>query len=860
MATRIPRNAAGNPSVDYVDVNAAVNGGIDSFGQSWRDGSGNPVKAQDGDTVQLGSGTATWQSALNITKKIILQGNTTITQPDRPADLIIGTNPALHQIVTDVTIIIGASTVANIINATLNTVPNPLDDFSNNPPLRITGITFQGPPNLHFTGATQNYAIRIDHCHISNTGNGNAAGGNGKLVMDTGMGVIDHCRIDGLGETTYGKQTKWSHDGATHDFSDGSWADYPYYGTGKFWIFEDNILYKPVNGQGTTPDYVHGARIVFRYNSFYNTGIAGHGTENDKLRGHRAVEVYNNDFIWEAGATNGSIQVNEFRSGSGLIHNNKWKIASTSFLSLSGLGMRLTNYRSRGPCPFWNGQNGINKIDKIDVSDRSTSGVPGAGTNGKYASGTPANGGTAITGSGVGFLKVAANQWTAGMWAGNQGYVLVKTSPVYAGVGTCVCPSPSCDQNTQQGIAAGLGRYLMASIVSNTTNTITVQSGDNTNMKEFFIDAGDSWEIHRVILGLDQPGAGRCDLLVRGTLNKFGCGLDPAQAAFVTPFDPGPPVGGISMGLNQVIEPVMWWGSTAELLTGAPIADPYLHITDTSGGMVDGVHYKDLGSGVTSAAPAAVQAAYPAGVNCPTGDTANAYDGTYVYPHPLVETTPTIISAASASWTTGGGTQTHQIQVANFSGAITSYAVADDPAVAGTSWPITNVSFTTGAGGGKLTYTGTGSIGTYNLILTARNDVPAIDEVATQPFTLDIASGVTNQPPTSCSITAPAPPNLTFLTTDTVTITATAADAEGPIAKIEILDSVNGATATVIDTSGANPTLPYSVGKIFSVAGTHALKARATDQGTLTLDSATITLSISTPPTSLPAPTIVVSG
>src|SRR5437667_9972416 len=77
----------------------------------------------------------------------------------------------------------------------------------------------------------------------------------------------------------------------------GAWADYPWFGTGKFFFIEDSTLIG--NGVTTTSglstDGEFGARFVMRYNECTNSHAGFHGTEGIQ-RGTRAVERYNNAF------------------------------------------------------------------------------------------------------------------------------------------------------------------------------------------------------------------------------------------------------------------------------------------------------------------------------------------------------------------------------------------------------------------------------------------------------------------------------------------------------------------------------------------------------------------------------------
>jgi RHS repeat-associated protein len=95
-----------------------------------------------------------------------------------------------------------------------------------------------------------------------------------------------------------------------------------------------------------------------------------------------------------------------------------------------------------------------------------------------------------------------------------------------------------------------------------------------------------------------------------------------------------------------------------------------------------------------------------------------------------------------------------------------------------------------------------------------------------------------NVPPT-VSISAPAN-NAVFATPASITITATAADADGTIAKVDLFDG-----ATLVGTLTA---APYSLTITNAAAGAHALSAKATDNLGATTTSATVSVIVDVPP------------
>src|SRR5262249_54191194 len=111
-----------------------------------------------------------------------------------------------------------------------------------------------------------------------------------------------------LNETTYGGAT------AGH----GAWADYPWYGTEKFFFIEDNTIKRinPRFPRGLTDTLVAG-RFVVRHNYIQDCMVGNHGTEGGALRGGRICEVYDNTFNFTIFARPGGL-----RSGTTMWHDN----------------------------------------------------------------------------------------------------------------------------------------------------------------------------------------------------------------------------------------------------------------------------------------------------------------------------------------------------------------------------------------------------------------------------------------------------------------------------------------------------------------------------------------------------------
>jgi hypothetical protein len=329
--------------------------------------------AANGDTVVVPAGTASWTSALDITKAITIQGATTVT----------GTrdNPT----VTDATIIQDniprSNQLTAIIRATI-----PLGGT-----FRLTGFTFKAGSitqiadngGVRLGGFSQ--AMRLDHCHFNQIyQNPNVSTSAESCVY----GVVDHCVFD-VG-SNQSESFSIQHDawGGSGVYGDGSWADDSYFGTNKFLFIEDCTFNRIGNGGGL--DCYSGGRYVARYNRFNNMGTQAHGTETTRRhRSARAIEVYNNTFNW----TWDSPHMGELRGGTLLYYNNSF-IGSLRVEK----GVSLACYRQYYPFWVWGGASGSNPFDKNDPT--------------LYLSGT------AASGSGQNTLVVSGANWTPNQWVG----------------------------------------------------------------------------------------------------------------------------------------------------------------------------------------------------------------------------------------------------------------------------------------------------------------------------------------------------------------------------------------------------------------------------------------------------------
>ena len=378
------------------------------------------ASATNGEVVTIPGGTASWTRTLRVRKGITIQGAG-----------------------------VGATIIKdNVQNGRL------IDwTLAAGYPARLTGIEFQdggritpvGAPGgvLHVDGSnTDGSSFRWDNCKWNKV--------NGAPVLDTVIGVIDHCAFitDKLGNAIYIYGSHWN----GQDFGDGSWAAPTGFGSSQFLFIEDCSFSHSKQSLRDVTDAYAGARFVVRHCTIFNGGPHNHGTESTgRARGSRVMEVYNNTYT----GTDLNRFVGGSRSGGVLFHDN----------SISGYGgapvftlVNVRNYMSFTP---WGGANGTNAWDVNE---------PNA-----FFNGTAARNSSGLT------VAVSGANWTTNQWVG---YVLRRT--------TNICNS---------------GSLNYGKIQSNTSNTITYTgNGGYRSPADMSICTGDSLEIRKVDHALDQCG------------------------------------------------------------------------------------------------------------------------------------------------------------------------------------------------------------------------------------------------------------------------------------------------------------------------------------------------------------------
>jgi predicted phage tail protein len=135
--------------------------------------------------------------------------------------------------------------------------------------------------------------------------------------------------------------------------------------------------------------------------------------------------------------------------------------------------------------------------------------------------------------------------------------------------------------------------------------------------------------------------------------------------------------------------------------------------------------------------------------------------------------------------------------------------------------------------------------GTYSITAKATDNLGAV--TTSSAVSVTVAAAVANKPPT-VSISTPAN-NATFTAPATIAISATAADTDGTIAKVEFYNST-----TLLNT---DTTSPYSYSWTNVAAGTYSITAKATDNLGAVTTSAAVSITVGSnqaPTVSLTAP------
>jgi hypothetical protein len=418
--------------------------------------------ASDGDEITLPAGTFIWKTGVSLTKGVTIRGQTTTTGAGRA-----------NCTADDQTIIIDEK-LRGKLHGKLRGKPGSLfkATIPSGKSFRLTGITFRrgsttiggndGAIKINSRGLVQ--SARIDHCHFDHLYWGTTI-----QVLDWIYGVDDHNLIECNDHSD--SHTIWHRTWGGAGNGNGSWADFPYYGSAKFWFIEDNTI----KGSGTVLtsggiDASRGGRWVARHNYWSNSGPQGHGTEGGPVRGMRCDQVYNNTFYWTM--THGS---KAHRSGSTIWHDNIFLGTNSS----NGNHTSLPYYREIGAVS--------NKLSKWGLAD-GQNGWDKNDLHGIYLSGTAASNTAISRGNG---------HFTAGT---------SLTPHAYQGM-----------QVRNDHVGSACYRHSSYIVDNDATTIIYAYYGGGDRGAPLVFNSGEEFSIRKVLIALDQNGRGKGDLIsVRG--------------------------------------------------------------------------------------------------------------------------------------------------------------------------------------------------------------------------------------------------------------------------------------------------------------------------------------------------------
>lgn len=453
---------------------------------------------------------------------------------------------------------------------------------------RITGMTIQAQSALNITtflyiyGGSTNF--RMDH--MTFTGWDATYNSNGEAIVITQdiFGVIDHnsftsffwqffnCMNADYGGGTYG---------------DASWSSPTMLGTNDALYFEDNTFTNTEYGsiQSVIDSDGNGGRVVIRHNTFNTFFNGGHGTETaGRPRGTRKWEVYDNTYHCDARGSNTCFTGVQYRSGTGVVFGNTFDVINGTLQQGWGSAVYIPTYRTSDNLN-WGTCDGTGPWDKND------------GT--VYASGT-------LTSGSNGTATDTSQSWTTNQWNPNG--------------------APYSFRDVTQGWGS--------EIHSNTSNSLTYDTFTNSGTPHA-ISTGDSYQILRATICLDQPGRGK-GVLLSGSLNN--------------PTSPTP-----TGWVQDALEPIYVWQNTmlsnqdpADSNSGRVINNRDFYV-DTGASCNGTSCTSGVGVGSFSNRPANCTAGPGGNTNgvaywatdtntlyvCNPTNTWTAYYTPYAYPHPI---------------------------------------------------------------------------------------------------------------------------------------------------------------------------------------------------------------------------------
>jgi len=485
--------------------------------------------------------------------------------------------------------IIGAGSDSTII----------LDDINQNPmfkislssageTFRLSGMSIQPSPSMTSSMVTQPGValikgtcnsttcshIRLDNLNLPGWLSGTNFQGF-LMYVDDFFGVMDHLNVSQNGEFVAIGQSTY---GGVGDHGDNSWAQPDSYATDNALYIESSTFTTPDGRQHavTDADFGGGGRFVFRFNNLINSTIQTHGTESTgRTRGARHVEVYNNTLLCTDNSS--GCDFAGLRSGTALTFDNTLQTSGGGWINHE---MSLGNLRVVYPFPPWGMCDGQGSFDKNDGTVYDSGTVSAVSLSGQ-----------ALT------ITDAGKSWTPGQWVNNNG-----------------------DRYTWVNTTLGQGWQITA----NTSNTLSTQGCGGFNGICPTTNPGDSYQILRASICLDQTGRGQGVLLSGDTPTPTGWvneALDPIYE-WGTSFGGNTPIWGwVAPGTQaNVIENRDYYQQTSVFDGTSGVGQGFLSARPTT--CTDGVAYWGTDTKTL--------------YKCTSTNTWTEYYTPYCYPHPLV--------------------------------------------------------------------------------------------------------------------------------------------------------------------------------------------------------------------------------
>lgn len=444
-------------SCNSSDVNAVINGPTHT--------------AADGDVIQIPSGSCTWKSGIAVRAhvgiSIIGSGS-----PNTGASL-----SGVSSSCTATTIIdnISGGSVFSMSPQYGNSISRiscigMQPGTSNVSPIVVKGTcTASGCPS-----------VRLDNLTVPEGWAGINISDDAFAIVNNMFGVADHNTIGGATIADNGVDFINVGHGAWQGvglWGDNSWASADTFGTNQALYLENNVF---TNAFGTDADSYPGdgnfggGRFVCRFNTFNNitgaTACTDHGTDTiGRVRGGRQIEFYGNTITCPT--TCGAIFGD--RSSVSIVFGNSVVSGSASaFVSVD------TQRRWRADTP-WGPCDGTGAFDTNDATT--------------YYSGTVG----LVVGLGDNYIVTpsVSPSWITNGWA----------------------PNPVGSPYSFHDVTKNFG----FEIASSASNTLTSFISCNGNGCSSTPAAGDSYQIRRATVCMDQPGRGRGLLVQGGDCNNY---------------------------------------------------------------------------------------------------------------------------------------------------------------------------------------------------------------------------------------------------------------------------------------------------------------------------------------------------